>query len=96
MKNYSVVDVINAGCNLEPIRCVKCEYIGEVTFNQYTKDAYCAICGTWQIELFEEALKFLKDSGRFEKLGFITDEEINKIDPARVVETYLRETNQTI
>ena len=53
MKTYDVQDVINAGCNLEPIKCRFCGST-EVTFNQGIGDAHCAMCGEWQLEGTEE------------------------------------------
>lgn len=52
-KSYTVQDVINAECTLEPLRCIHCGHVGEVTFFQYLGDGHCAMCGKWQIE--EEA-----------------------------------------
>lgn len=52
MKTYDVQDVINAGFNLEPIKCRFCEST-EVTFNQGIGDAHCAACGAWQLEGLE-------------------------------------------
>jgi hypothetical protein len=48
-KVYTVEDVINAGCMLEPLKCVKCGYVGEVTYLQYVGDGQCGVCGAWQI-----------------------------------------------
>jgi ribosomal protein S27E len=47
---YDVQDVINAGFNLEPMKCRNCGSL-EVTFSQYIGDAQCAMCGEWQLEL---------------------------------------------
>ena len=44
---YDVQDVINAECNLAPIKCRKCGSL-EVAFHQYIGDAYCEECGSWQ------------------------------------------------
>ena len=49
-KTYDVQDVINAGYNLEPIKCRKCASL-EVTFNQAMNDAHCAECGEWQLDI---------------------------------------------
>jgi hypothetical protein len=46
---YTVHDVIRAGCNLEPLECLHCGHVGEVTFNQFVGDAYCGWCGQWQL-----------------------------------------------
>ena len=48
-KTYSVDDILKAGYNLEPIKCIYCESL-EVTFHQYIGDGYCAECGKWQNE----------------------------------------------
>ena len=50
MKTYDIQDVIDAECNLEPIKCRNCESL-EVIFDQYTNDAICPICGEWQLEI---------------------------------------------
>ena len=47
---YDVQDTINAGFNLEPMKCRYCGVIGETTFNQQIGDANCAVCGKWQLE----------------------------------------------
>lgn len=52
-KFYTVQDVINAEINLEPLRCIHCGHVGEVTFHQYLGDGYCAMCGRWQLETDE-------------------------------------------
>ena len=48
-KTYGVQDVIDAECNLEPLKCRHCGSL-EVTYNQYIGDAHCAYCGKWQLE----------------------------------------------
>lgn len=48
-KTFDVQEVINAECNLEPLKCRFCRSL-EVTFHQYIGDAYCAECGKWQLE----------------------------------------------
>lgn len=48
MKTYDVQDVINAECNLEPLRCRFCGSL-EVTYLQYVGDATCGACGEWQL-----------------------------------------------
>lgn len=53
VKGYTVIDVLNAGYTLEPMVCLKCGS-NEVTHNQYMCDAYCAECGTWQIDYAKE------------------------------------------
>jgi len=54
MKTYTVEDVIQAECTLEPIKCKKCGGTN-VTFHQYIEDAYCADCGTWQLDYSEDS-----------------------------------------
>lgn len=46
---YDVDDVIAAECNLEPIKCRFCDSL-EVDFLQYLGDAFCGMCGLWQLE----------------------------------------------
>ncbi len=46
---YDVQDVINAECNLEPLKCRYCGDMEEVSFVQYASDAHCAKCGKWQL-----------------------------------------------
>jgi len=40
---------------------------------------------------YEEAVEYLKETGVFEKLGFVTDEEIFKIEESMVIETAVLE-----
>ena len=47
---YDIQDIINAECNLEPIKCRYCSHIGEVTYYQYLNNAHCAKCGRWQLD----------------------------------------------
>lgn len=47
-QGFSVHDVLEAGYNLEPLKCLHCGSF-EVTFNQYVEDAHCADCGKWQL-----------------------------------------------
>ncbi|MGO9014650.1 MAG: hypothetical protein ACLQF0_06685 [Dissulfurispiraceae bacterium] len=49
-KTYDVQDVINAGCNVDPLECRACSS-SEVEFHQYIGDAYCQTCGSWQLEI---------------------------------------------
>jgi len=49
---YTVEDVIQAECNLEPLKCKHCGSL-EVVYHQYIGDAYCMSCGKWQLG-FEE------------------------------------------
>lgn len=46
-KYYSVEDVQQAGCTLEPMQCIYCTS-EEVIYNQYVEDACCERCGNWQ------------------------------------------------
>ena len=48
-KAYDVQDVIDAEITLEPMKCRHCKAVGETTFNQEIGDAYCAVCGEWQL-----------------------------------------------
>lgn len=52
---YTIHDTIKAGFNLEPLKCLHCGHVGEVTFFQYVEDAQCAFCGEWQLETESEA-----------------------------------------
>ena len=44
---YTIKDVQEAECNLEPLNCLHCDST-EVTYHQYIGDAYCSDCGEWQ------------------------------------------------
>jgi ribosomal protein S27E len=46
---FDIYDVRAAECTLSPIKCLACGS-SEVTYHQYIGDAYCAACGTWQLE----------------------------------------------
>lgn len=47
-KYYTKKDIVNAGCNLEPLRCPKCKAIRNTGYNQYGRFAWCENCGhTW-------------------------------------------------
>lgn len=46
-KTYTVHDVIEAECNLEPLVCIYCG-ANEVTYHPHVGDGYCAMCGRWQ------------------------------------------------
>ena len=48
-KTFDVHDVIKAEITLEPMRCLYCDTVGEVTYYDYMGDAYCAVCGKWQL-----------------------------------------------
>lgn len=45
---YTVYNMLDAGFTLEPAECLRCGVVGETTWNQLLKDAYCAVCGTHQ------------------------------------------------
>ena len=47
---YDIQDVINAEFNLEPMRCRHCNEVGETTYHDYAGDAYCELCGRWQLD----------------------------------------------
>ena len=53
-EKYDVQDVIDAGCNLEPIECRYCKSL-EVTYHQYIHDACCDSCGRWQLEIEKDS-----------------------------------------
>tara|TARA_R100001463_G_scaffold15141_7_gene39627 strand:- start:14681 stop:14866 length:186 start_codon:yes stop_codon:yes gene_type:complete len=44
---YTIKDVQEAECNLEPLNCLHCDST-EVTYHQYIGDGYCSDCGEWQ------------------------------------------------
>lgn len=46
---YTVQDILQAHCNLEPLRCVHCNHVGEVVFSSLVNDGRCQVCGVWQI-----------------------------------------------
>lgn len=48
-KSFTVHDVIGSEVNLEPLKCLHCGAVGEVTFFQGIGDAQCGICGEWQL-----------------------------------------------
>ena len=47
---YDVQGVINAECNLQPMRCRHCGEVGEVTYFDTIGDAHCELCGYWQLD----------------------------------------------
>ena len=47
---YDINDVIEAEITLEPMKCCHCNVIGETSYYDYAGDAYCAICGFWQLD----------------------------------------------
>lgn len=48
-KEFTVHDVLERGYNLEPLTCLHCGHEGEVTYHQYIGDAFCEMCGEWQL-----------------------------------------------
>lgn len=50
MTYYTVEDVKTAGFTLEPLKCVHCNHVGEVVYNQGIGDGCCQMCGEWQSE----------------------------------------------
>jgi len=46
---YTIDDILNAECTLEPMVCKYCGS-NEVVFLQYVGDATCQSCGKWQSE----------------------------------------------
>jgi len=48
-KSYTIYEVQAAECTLEPMKCIHCGHVGEVTYYQDIEDAHCAICGEWQL-----------------------------------------------
>ena len=46
---YTVYDVIRAEYTLEPLKCLHCDHVGEVIYDQYQGDGYCQWCGKWQL-----------------------------------------------
>ncbi len=49
-KTYDIQDVINAEFNLEPLKCRHCGQSGETTYHDGVGDAYCELCGKWQLD----------------------------------------------
>jgi len=47
--SYTINDVLQAGCNLEPLHCLNCGSL-EVIFDQGVGDAICQDCCAWQSE----------------------------------------------
>ena len=47
--NYTLTDIINSEITLEPVICIHCKAVGEVTFLQYVGDGQCGVCGKWQL-----------------------------------------------
>jgi hypothetical protein len=54
-KTYTVYDVIRAEYTLEPLKCIHCDSTEAIEYAQYIGDAYCAVCGKWQLE---EAIEY--------------------------------------
>ena len=49
MIKYTVYDILQAECTLEPLTCLHCSS-DEVIFDQYIGDAYCQDCDRWQLD----------------------------------------------
>lgn len=47
---YTVEQAKQAEFALEPIKCPKCGYIGEISYDQQQNDYFCAMCGKWNSE----------------------------------------------
>jgi len=47
---YTVYDIIKNEVNMEPLMCIHCKQVGEVTYHDYMGDAYCELCGKWQLD----------------------------------------------
>lgn len=53
-KYFDVQDIIDAEYNLEPLKCRYCGSVHDVTYSYTVGDAYCEICGKWQLNPDEE------------------------------------------
>lgn len=53
-KYYDVQDIIDAEYNLEPLKCRYCGSEYDVIYAWGIGDAYCEICGKWQLNPDEE------------------------------------------
>ena len=60
-KTYTVYDILNAECNLEPMICLNCGG-KELTFNQGIGDACCGDCGEWQLDIHKLEIRSLHDA----------------------------------
>ena len=49
-KTYTIHDVLAAECDLQPMKCIHCGYVGMTNYFQYIGDAHCEICGKWQLD----------------------------------------------
>jgi hypothetical protein len=47
---YTIYDIIRNEINMEPLICIHCKQVGEVTYYDYMGDAYCELCGKWQLD----------------------------------------------
>jgi hypothetical protein len=47
---YTIYDIIRNEVNMEPLICIHCKQVGEVTYHDYMGDAYCELCGKWQLD----------------------------------------------
>lgn len=50
MDAYNAFDVLEAEHTLSPLRCLHCDCVGTVTWNQACADGKCDTCGLWQLE----------------------------------------------
>jgi hypothetical protein len=50
LRLYTVYDLRNARCQLNPMVCVHCKSL-ELWYDQYQGDAKCSVCGRWQTTL---------------------------------------------
>jgi len=46
---YTVYDIIRNEINMEPLICLHCKQVGEVTYYHDMEDAHCELCGKWQL-----------------------------------------------
>jgi len=49
-KTYDIQDIIDTEITLEPLKCRYCGKVGETTYHPGVGDAYCEICGRWQLD----------------------------------------------
>lgn len=47
---FTIHDILQAEINLAPLICLHCNEIGEVTYHPEVQDAYCEMCGNWQLD----------------------------------------------
>jgi hypothetical protein len=53
-KVYTIYDVLRFGYTVEPLVCIHCQEVGEVTVNHQMGDGHCGLCGKWQLDKGEE------------------------------------------